>query len=106
LLAAFAATEGVAGPAIAAARAGFEVHAVMDASLLGDDRAMLIGQSDMAAAGIAMTTWVALLAEFAASAAGDAATAPVEENLACYAPLWRGERFDPPYSLAEADPLD
>jgi hypothetical protein len=79
---------GLAAAALDARRDGLEVHAVLDASAGCDDRAERVGLARMAAAGIHLTSWVAILAELAATGvdvSGGNGAAAVRDNLDRYA---------------------
>lgn len=82
---------GVAAPALAARHDGYQVHAVLDASASGDLTAERLGVARMTAAGVRITTWVAMLAEFAATGIARGAAAMLRENLERYS----GGTLDP-----------
>lgn len=86
---------GLASIALGARRDGLEVHAVLDASAGSDDGAARVGLARMTAAGIHLTSWVAVLAELAATGvdtSGGNGSAAVRDNLDHYAtgaaPAW------------------
>lgn len=79
---------GVASTALAARADGLEVHVVLDASAGSDDGAERIGLARMTAAGIHLTSWVAVLAELGATGVdtwGGNGAAAVRDNLDRYA---------------------
>jgi hypothetical protein len=79
---------GLAATALAARRDGLDVHAVLDASAGADDGGERVGLARMAAAGVHLTSWVAVLAELAATGAdttGGNGSAAVRDNLDRYA---------------------
>jgi hypothetical protein len=79
---------GLASIALGARRDGLEVHAVLDASAGAQDGAARVGLSRMTAAGIHLTSWVAVLAELAATGvdtSGGNGSAAVRDNLDRYA---------------------
>ncbi|HVJ52863.1 MAG TPA: isochorismatase family protein [Aliidongia sp.] len=75
---------GIAAPALAARKDGFQLHAVLDASASGDITAERLGIARMTASGVRLTTWVAMLAEFAATGIARGAAAMLRENLERY----------------------
>jgi nicotinamidase-related amidase len=75
---------GVAAPALAARKDGYQVHAVLDASASGDVTAERLGIARMTAAGVRITSWVAMLAEFAATGVARGVAAALRENLERY----------------------
>lgn len=80
---------GLAQTTLAARRDGLEVHAVLDASAGSEDGAARVGLARMTAAGIHLTSWVAVLAELAATGvdtSGGNGSAAVRDNLDNYAP--------------------
>jgi hypothetical protein len=79
---------GLAETALAARRHGLDVHAVVDASAGSDDAAGRVGLARMAAAGIHLTSWVAMLAELGGTGVdtgGGNGAAAVRDNLDRYA---------------------
>ncbi|HLZ66310.1 MAG TPA: isochorismatase family protein [Aliidongia sp.] len=76
---------GLAATALGARRSGLEVHAVLDASTGSDDGGERVGIARMTGAGIHLTSWVAVLAELAATGAGGNGAAAVRDNLDRYA---------------------
>jgi nicotinamidase-related amidase len=96
ILAALVPGAGVAAPALAALKEGFQVHAVLDASASGDAMVERLGVARMTAGGVRLTTWVAMLAEFTATGAGHGAAAAVRHNLEQYS-------FGPAGTAALAD---
>ncbi|HEV2674499.1 MAG TPA: isochorismatase family protein [Aliidongia sp.] len=81
---------GVAPTALAARADGLDVHVVLDASAGSGDSAERIGLARMTAAGIHLTSWVAVLAELGATGMdnwGGNGTAAVRDNLDRYAAL-------------------
>jgi hypothetical protein len=86
--------------ALGARRDGLDVHAVLDASAGSEDGAARVGLARMTAAGIHLTSWVAVLAELAATGVdttGGNGCAAVRDNLDNYAsrdsgnpPVWGG----------------
>ena len=80
---------GLAPVALGARRDGLEVHAVLDASAGSEDGAARVGLARMTTAGIHLTSWVAVLAELAATGvdtSGGNGSAAVRDNLDNYAP--------------------
>lgn len=80
---------GLAQVALGARRDGLDVHAVLDASAGSEDGAARVGLARMTAAGIHLTSWVAVLAELAATGVdttGGNGCAAVRDNLDNYAP--------------------
>lgn len=78
---------GLARVTLGARRDGLGVHAVLDASAGSEDGAARVGLARMAAAGIHLTSWVAVLAELAATgvdATGGNGCAAVRANLDNY----------------------
>ena len=75
---------GVAAPALAARKDGYHIHAVLDASASGDVTAERLGVARMTAAGVRITSWVAMLAEFAATGAARGVAISLRENLERY----------------------
>lgn len=96
---------GLAPVALGARRDGLEVHAVLDASAGSEDGVARVGLARMTAAGIHMTSWVAVLAELAATGvdtSGGNGCAAVRDNLDNYAPqsgtnppVWVDTRLPP-----------
>jgi len=87
IVAALTADFGLAQVALGARRDGLEVHAVLDASA-GSGDAARVGLARMTAAGIHLTSWVAVLAELAATGVdttGGNGCAAVRDNLDKYA---------------------
>jgi nicotinamidase-related amidase len=82
--------ETLADAALAAQRAGYDVHIVADASWPEEDGAGYRGFARMRAAGVTITTWVALLAGLSAEQAAHELPGPAQlalrESLARYAP--------------------
>jgi len=79
---------GLSTVALGARRDGLEVHAVLDASAGAEDGAARVGLARMTAAGIHLTSWVAVLAELAATGvdtSGGNGSAAVRDNLDRYA---------------------
>lgn len=79
---------GLSAIALGARRDGLEVHAVLDASAGAEDGAARVGLARMTAAGIHLTSWVAVLAELAATGvdtSGGNGSAAVRDNLDRYA---------------------
>jgi hypothetical protein len=79
---------GLAQIALGARRDGLDVHAVLDASAGSEDGAARVGLARMTAAGIHLTSWVAVLAEWAATGVdttGGNGCAAVRDNLDNYA---------------------
>jgi hypothetical protein len=84
---------GLSQMALGARRDGLEVHAVLDASAGSDDAAARVGLARMTTAGIHLTSWVAVLAELAATGVdttGGNGCAAVRDNLDNYASRTRG----------------
>ena len=80
---------GLASVALGARRDGLEVHAVLDASAGSEDGAARVGLARMTTAGVHRTSWVAVLAELAATGvdtSGGNGCAAVRDNLDNYAP--------------------
>ena len=80
---------GLATVALGARRDGLEVHAVLDASAGSEDGAARVGLARMTTAGVHLTSWVAVLAELAATGvdtSGGNGCAAVRDNLDNYAP--------------------
>ena len=78
---------GIAETALGARGDGLEVHAVLDASAGSSDGAGRIGMARMTAAGVRLTSWVAVLAELGATCvdiAGGNGAAAVRDNLDRY----------------------
>jgi len=98
IVAALTADFGLAQVALGARRDGLEVHAVLDASAGSEEGAARVGLARMTAAGIHLTSWVAVLAELAATGVdttGGNGCAAVRDNLDNYAsrdasspPVW------------------
>jgi hypothetical protein len=107
ILAALTPDFGLSSIALGARRDGLEVQAVLDASAGADDGAARVGLARMTAAGIHLTSWVAVLAELAATGvdtSGGNGSAAVRDNLDRYvtgatqgAPHWV-EAMAPPVS--------
>ena len=79
---------GLAAAALGARRDGFEVHAVLDASAGAEEGAARVALARMTAAGVNLTSWVAILAELAATGVdttGGNGAAAVRDNLDRYA---------------------
>ena len=78
--------EGIAGPALAAQAHGYTVHVVTDASSGGSTAAERISTARLSAAGISLTSWVAVMAELASSGAeiGPSDAAALSHHLARY----------------------
>ena len=90
VLASLAAGFGLASTALAARADGLDVHAVLDASAGSGDAAERVDLARMAAAGVRLTSWVAVLAELAATGVdtcGGNGAAAVRDNLDRYAAL-------------------
>jgi len=88
IVAALTADFGLAEVALGARREGLEVHAVLDASAGSEQGAARIGLARMTAAGVHLTSWVAILAELAATGVdttGGNGSAAVRDNLDYYA---------------------
>ncbi len=80
---------GLAPAALGARRDGLDVHAVLDASAGSEDGVARVGLARMTTAGIHLTSWVAVLAELAATGvdtSGGNGWAAVRDNLDNYAP--------------------
>jgi hypothetical protein len=78
---------GLARVALGARRDGLDVHAVLDASAGSEDGAARVDLARMTAAGVHVTSWVAVLAELAATGvdtAGGNGSAAVRDNLDNY----------------------
>jgi hypothetical protein len=79
---------GLARVALGARRDGLDVHAVLDASAGSEDGVARVGLARMTGAGIHLTSWVAVLAELAATGVdttGGNGCAAVRDNLDNYA---------------------
>jgi len=90
ILASLAAGFGLASTALAARADGLDVHAVLDASAGSGDAVERLGLARMAAAGVRLTSWVAVLAELGATGVdkrGGNGAAAVRDNLDRYATL-------------------
>ena len=89
---------GLAGLALGGREAGFLVRAVADASAGGTPSSQRIGAARMSAAGIEVTSWVAIMAEFSSATRSKpqaAASAAPNDSLARYqagAAAWSEER--------------
>jgi len=75
---------GIAATALAVRLDGYRVHVVLDASTGADITAERLGVARMTEAGVRLTSWVAMLAEFAATGAARGVAASLRENLERY----------------------
>jgi hypothetical protein len=79
---------GLAGLSLGARDAGFAVRAIADASAGGSPSDQRIGASRLSAAGVELTSWVAVMAEFSSATTGckpaPADSAALTDSLARY----------------------